>query len=96
MNNSIMDAKSFERISKALGDPYRLKIIEAIREGNDFVPCTSILDMFGLAQSTVSHHLKQLVDADLLIAVKEGRNAKYVVNKDIFNDYIIFLSKFKN
>lgn len=91
-----MDAKSFERISKALGDPYRLKIIEAIQKGSDFVPCTSILDMFGLAQSTVSHHLKQLVDADLLIAVKEGRNAKYVINKEVFADYTSFLSRFQN
>lgn len=91
-----MDAKSFERISKALGDPCRLKIIDAIQKGKDFVPCASILDMFGLAQSTMSHHLKQLVDADLLIAVKEGRNTKYVIHKEVFAAYTTFLSKFQN
>lgn len=92
-----MDPKTFERISKALGDPYRLKIIEKIQKGDDFVPCTSILDMCGsLSQSTVSHHLKQLVDADLLIAIKEGRNTKYVINKDVFAEYVRFLSRFQN
>lgn len=91
-----MDAKVFERISKALGDPYRLKIIEKIQKNGDFVPCTSILDLCGLSQSTVSHHIKQLADADLLIAVKEGRNVKYILNKDVFADYVRFVSKFQH
>lgn len=91
-----MDGKLFERISKALGDPYRLKIIEKIQKNSDFVPCTSILDICGLSQSTVSHHLKQLVDADLLIAVKEGRNTKYILNKEAFSAYVQFLNKFQN
>lgn len=91
-----MDAKLFEKISKALGDPYRLKIIDKIQKNSDFVPCTSILDLCGLSQSTVSHHIKQLVDADLLIAVKEGRNVKYILNKEVFGQYIQFLNKFQN
>lgn len=91
-----MDAKVFERISKALGDPYRLKIIEKIQKNSDFVPCTSLLDLCGLSQSTVSHHIKQLVDADLLTAVKEGRNVKYILNKEVFARYIHFLNKFQD
>ena len=91
-----MEAKAVEKIAKALGDPYRLKIIEAIQKSDCYTPCTSILDLFGLAQSTVSHHLKQLVDADLLIALKEGRNTKYVINKEVFASYISFLNRFQN
>ncbi|WP_211516819.1 ArsR/SmtB family transcription factor [Flavobacterium caeni] len=90
-----MDAKVFEKVSKALGDPYRLKIIEKIQKNGDFVPCTSILDLCGLSQSTVSHHIKQLVDANLLVAVKEGRNVKYILNKESFGNYIDFLNKFQ-
>lgn len=90
-----MELRQIERISKALGDPYRLKIMEAINKQDTCLHCCSILEMFDLAQSTVSHHLKQLVDADLLIAEKEGRNAKYHINKDVFNSYIDFLSSFR-
>lgn len=90
-----MEAKVFERVSKALGDPYRLKILQKIRANSDFVPCTSILDLCELSQSTVSHHIKLLVDADLLIAVKEGRHVKYILNKDTFSSYVSFLDKFK-
>ncbi len=90
-----MDARLFEKASKALADPYRLKIIAKIQSDGDFVPCTSLLDLCGLSQSTVSHHIKQLVDADLLIAVKEGRNVKYILNKASFGRYIAFLDKFQ-
>ena len=90
-----LDIKEIEKISKALGDPYRLKIMEAINKQDEWTQCSALLEMFDLAQSTVSHHIKQLVDADLLIAEKDGRNCKYEVNKEVFSSYINFLSPFK-
>lgn len=91
-----MNAKQIEKISKALGDPYRIKIMEAVRrkEEKGWLPCTSILEMCNLSQSTVSHHLKQLVDADLLLAEKIGRNAMYKVNTEVLSEYINFLQPF--
>ncbi len=93
--NVELDLKKVERISKALGDPYRLKIIEAVKKQQDWTPCVCLVEMFGLAQSTVSHHMKQLIDADLLIFEKDGRNMKYRLNKEVFDAYIRFLHPFK-
>jgi ArsR family transcriptional regulator len=92
--NKALDIKKIERISKALGDPYRLKIIDAIKNQDNRMQCGCIISMLNLAQSTISHHLKQLVDADLLIAEKDGRNISYQVNKEVFNEYIEFLTNF--
>jgi ArsR family transcriptional regulator len=92
---AFMDAKKVEKISKALGDPYRLKIMEAIKNEQDWLPCSAVLEMLDLAQSTISHHIKQLTDADLLIVEKDGRNAKYLVNKEVFAEYISFLTPFE-
>jgi ArsR family transcriptional regulator len=93
--NTSFDLKRIERISKALSDPYRIKIMEAIKKEADWTQCTAIVDMFDLAQSTVSHHLKQLVDADLLFTEKDGRCTKYKVNREGFNDYVDFLRRFE-
>ncbi|HEY0175899.1 MAG TPA: metalloregulator ArsR/SmtB family transcription factor [Pedobacter sp.] len=93
--NTKFDARKIERISKALGDPYRIRIIEAIKNEKDWMQCTVIVDMLDLAQSTVSHHVKQLVDADLLLAEKDGRNAKYKINKEVFGGYVRFLNQFE-
>jgi ArsR family transcriptional regulator len=93
----MLDKKQISRISKALGDPYRLRIMEEIKKQEDgcWLQCVTVIGMLDLAQSTVSHHIKQLVDADLLVAEKDGRNAKYKVNKEVFGEYIQFLSPFK-
>ncbi|BAV04349.1 ArsR family transcriptional regulator [Filimonas lacunae] len=91
-----MDKKTVEKISKALGDPYRLKIIEAIKEEpNSWMACSALVSMFNLSQSTISHHTKQLVDADLLVAEKEGRCTRYKLNCSVFGSYISFLSGYE-
>lgn len=89
--NSLLDFKKIEKISKALGDTYRLKIVEAVRKQEDFMWCKDIIELLGISQPTVSHHLKLLVDAELLIAEKDGRSTKYFINKEVFagiSDYL--------
>ena len=92
--NKVLSLKQIEKISKALGDPYRLKIMELINKEKEFMQCVSIVGCIDLAQSTVSHHVNQLVDAELLVAEKDGRNVKYWVNRDIFEAYISYLGHF--
>ena len=92
--NIDFDDKRIEKISKALSDPYRIKIMKAIKEEKDWLQCQAITAMFNLAQSTVSHHINQLVDADLLHAEKDGRHARYKINKKVFGDYVSFLKEF--
>lgn len=91
--NSKTDIKKIERFSKALGDSYRIRMLEAIKKEKDWMQCSTLVEMFDLAQSTVSHHLKQLVEADLLIAEKDGRTARYKINKDGMNEFRKFLGR---
>lgn len=94
--NTRMDLKKIEKISKALGDPFRLKVMEMIRKQKAPCQCTSIVEKIDLSQSTISHHIKQLVDADLLISEKDGRNASYQINQEVLDAYIHYLSQYKS
>lgn len=94
--NTKLESKQIEKISKALGDSYRRQILDSINKEHDWLHCTVIIDSFNLAQSTVWHHIKTLLDADLLIGEKDGRNAKYKINHDVFDAYIKFLSAYSN
>jgi ArsR family transcriptional regulator, arsenate/arsenite/antimonite-responsive transcriptional repressor len=91
-----MDSKKFEKVSRALSDPSRIVILEKFKKKKDCLYCAEIHDMLDLAQPSVSHHLKQLVDADLLLPEKEGRNLKYTLNEVVLNDYIAFLNALKS
>ncbi len=86
-----MDLKKVERISKALSDPSRILILKEISKKKECLYCTEISDIVELAQPSISHHVKQLVDADLIVSSKEGRAVKYVLNKTILDEYADFL-----
>lgn len=63
---------------KALGDPTRLSLMMAVAAGENAEACVCDLTPdTGLAQSTVSHHLKLLVDAGLLERSQKGKWAFY-------------------
>ena len=87
-----LNIKQVEKISKALGDPYRLKIMKIVSNSASCSQCCDVSAEFNLAQSTMSHHFKQLVEAELLIADKEGRNLKFVINKEVCTAYAAYIS----
>ncbi len=86
-----LNIKQVEKISKALGDPYRLKIMKIVSKNETCTQCCDVSAEFNLAQSTMSHHIKQLIDADLLIADKDGRNLKFVINKEVCGAYADYI-----
>jgi ArsR family transcriptional regulator, arsenate/arsenite/antimonite-responsive transcriptional repressor len=63
--------KSTARITKALADPQRLRILMMLRPGERCV--CQIVEVLALAPSTVSKHLSLLDAAGLVIARKQGR-----------------------
>jgi len=67
-----MNRTHVEKISKALGDATRLRILEAISAKNK-MNCGEIVSMRGVTPATVSHHLKILAEAGLIICRREGQ-----------------------
>ena len=73
-------AEELARVFKALGDPTRVRLVSLIaaHEGAEACVC-DLTAPVGLSQGTVSHHLKQLVDAGLLTREQRGRWSFYRV-----------------
>jgi ArsR family transcriptional regulator, arsenate/arsenite/antimonite-responsive transcriptional repressor len=67
-----MDTKRIERISKALADQTRLRIFEAISAKCDMT-CGDLVTMRGVTPATISHHLKILMDAELIECRRDGQ-----------------------
>jgi ArsR family transcriptional regulator len=91
-----MDNKKIEKISRALSDTNRIAILQEFKKKKDCLYCAEVNDLLDLTQPSVSHHLKQLVDADLLVPQKEGRNFKYLLNETVLNEYIACLNSLKD
>lgn len=89
----ILTLKEVEKISKALADISRLEIIKAIQSNGGKIECTTIVSLLSLAQPSISHHIKKLVDAELIHPRKEGRFYFYSLNEDILTNYLKTLNK---
>lgn len=71
-------AERVARVFKALGDPTRVKLYSLIAASSSGQMC--VCDLTGLvelSQSTVSHHMKLLVDAGLVTREQRGRWAYF-------------------
>lgn len=84
---------------KTLADPTRLAILEFLRApvqsccSREDGVCGCDLEAFlGLTQPTISHHMKQLVEAGFVSAEKRGRWVYYDLVPDSFAEVIVALS----
>lgn len=78
-----LDVESAGRLAlmfKALGDPTRVRLLSMIaaQPGREACVC-ELTEPVGLAQPTVSHHMKQLVDAGLVTREQRGKWAYFAI-----------------
>jgi ArsR family transcriptional regulator, arsenate/arsenite/antimonite-responsive transcriptional repressor len=71
------EAAELERLFKALADRSRVRILNVLLNAGDAVCVCEFQPALGIAQPTVSHHLKQLVEAGLLERERRGTFAYY-------------------
>ncbi|MCS6760875.1 MAG: metalloregulator ArsR/SmtB family transcription factor [Candidatus Devosia symbiotica] len=70
-------------IMRALGHPVRLNILRIIaRQQRGECYCADITDSLTLAQSTVSQHIKVLLDAGLIERRSRGTRNCYIVHHE--------------
>ncbi|UCF82549.1 MAG: winged helix-turn-helix transcriptional regulator [Desulfobacteraceae bacterium] len=77
--------KDFIKVTKALSDPNRVKIIKMLQQRAMFV--YELQAALGIAQPTVSKHLKVLENAGLVTFQKEGTRVSYCVANGTSSPY---------
>lgn len=65
-----------DRMLKALGEPMRLKIYQALLERKHCV--RSLSKKFGISESAISQHMKVMKDAGLVYGEKYGYHTHYL------------------
>jgi len=73
------DAIALAKGYAALGDPVRLRLLSMLAAADDEVCACAFVDALDRSQPTVSHHLKVLAEAGLVVGEKRGRWVWYTV-----------------
>jgi ArsR family transcriptional regulator len=76
------EAEATAELFKALADPARVRIVNAIATSGEAVCACEFEPALGLSQPTVSHHLKKLTDAGLLEREQRGKWAYFSLKRD--------------
>jgi ArsR family transcriptional regulator len=76
------EATATAELFKALGDPARVKIVNLVATASEPVCACEFNDSLGLAQPTVSHHLKKLTEAGLLERKQRGKWAYFSLRRE--------------
>jgi DNA-binding transcriptional ArsR family regulator len=85
---------------KALAHPARIAIIQQLLKANACI-CGDLVEQLGLAQATISQHLKELKNAGIIKGTIEGTSVCYCIDnkvwrlyrKEMENFFVIFEEK---
>ncbi len=88
-----MDIKKITKIMKALSNPNRFEIFMEISKSNQssyeeedcFV--YDIMEKFNIGAPTISHHLKELSNADLISTERKGKYLIARINKETLKEF---------
>ena len=76
----------FANMAKAIAHPARIAILEQLIKTNACI-CGDLVDELGLAQPTISQHLKELKNAGIIQGTVDGTSVCYCINTEIWKQY---------
>lgn len=80
---------------KAMAHPARIAILQQIIQADACI-CGELVNELGLAQATISQHLKELKTAGIIKGTIEGVSVCYCINPDGWNELKTHLGSFLN
>ena len=89
------DKRSVTPVSvfKAFGDVNRIQIVERLKKGES--SAAKLLKDLNITQPTLSHHMKILCDAGIVIGHRDGRWTHYTLLSDGMDAIVDYLAELK-
>ncbi|MCF8274580.1 ArsR/SmtB family transcription factor [Yeosuana sp. AK3] len=79
------EQNTISQIAKAIGHPARVAILQHLFKISSCI-CGDLVDEIGLAQPTISQHLKELKNIGIIKGNIEGTSVCYCINEEKWAD----------
>ena len=89
------NATEIANMAKVFAHPARVAILQYI-SNRDSCICNDLVEEIGLAQATISQHLKVINDAGLLTGNFQGKSLCYCLNIERFQEFQELFNSFFN
>jgi ArsR family transcriptional regulator len=84
---SVLLPGQFERIAKALADPRRFALLQTIASRQE-CPCQRLAREFPISKATISHHVRELALAGIVVGERQGQFIRYRVRMPVLRAYV--------
>lgn len=81
------------QLAKVIGHPARVAILQHLFKATSCI-CGDLVSEIGLAQPTISQHLKELKRLNLIKGNIEGTSVCYCINQEAWRDIQVLFQKF--
>lgn len=87
------EQNTFAQIGKAFSHPARIAILEYLLEANSCINSNLVKEL-GLAQATISQHLKELKAVGIIQGNIEGASMNYCINETKWKEFKSLFEQF--
>ncbi len=88
------EQNDISQVFKALGHPARIAIIQHLMNIKSCI-CNDLVGILPLSQATISQHLRELKEAEIIKGTIDGTSVCYCLNSNVFETMINTLNEFK-
>jgi ArsR family transcriptional regulator, arsenate/arsenite/antimonite-responsive transcriptional repressor len=85
-------AVAISSAARALADPIRVEVLDLLRQADGEVCQCELQPLFDVSQPTLSHHLRKLIEADLVSVDRRGKWAYYALSDNALEVFRSWLS----